>query len=136
MNKSSQAIILILLLIIGYLIYDKITTRPTTYQVKEQASVNTSKTAVSPEIKKVNRDCMVAAENFFEQIRAKNIDLYSATWNEYYEESSGICFVGIKFGGWESSFNFEDYTSGGLIYNVKTGEIYHLVDGVFTKTVN
>lgn len=50
---------------------------------------------------------MLAAENFFEVKRSQEVDLYSATWNETYDESSGNCYIQIQ----------------GNIYDVKTGEL-------------
>lgn len=47
------------------------------------------------------------AENFFEVKRSQDIDLYSATWNEHYDESSGTCYVEI----W------------GNVYDAKTGKL-------------
>lgn len=106
MNKNTNTIIFILLVVIGVLIYGKVTTKPTIiYRESKQTTTETSQP--SQEIKKVNRECLLSAEKFFEQKRAENIDLYSATWNEHYDEITGNCYIQIQ----------------GNIYDVKTGEL-------------
>ena len=106
MNKNSKAIIFILIFIILVLIYDKAITKPTIIY-KEQKPTTTETPQVAPEVKNVNRECLLAAEKFFEQKRAEDIDLYSAMWNEHYDEVTGNCYIQIQ----------------GNIYDVKTGEL-------------
>ncbi len=101
MKNKSGAVILVLVLMIGYLLYDKITTKPKTVYIERKQTVPTEVT------KNVNRECLLSAERFFETKRSQDIELYSATWNEYYDESSGTCYVQIQ----------------GNIYDVKTGEL-------------
>lgn len=101
MKNKSGAIIFILVLMIGYLLYDKITTKPKTVYIERKQTVPTEVA------KNVNRECLLSAESFFETKRSQDIELYSADWNEYYDESSGTCYVQIQ----------------GNIYDVKTGEL-------------
>lgn len=106
MKNKSRVIIFILVLMIGYLLYDKITTKPKTVYIEQKQTVSSE--AVPAEVaKNVNRECLLSAESFFETKRSQDLELYSATWNEYYDESSGTCYVQIQ----------------GNIYDVKTGEL-------------
>ncbi len=101
MKNKSGAIIFILVLMIGYLLYDKVTTKPKTVYVEQKQTVSTEVT------KNVNRDCLLSAERFFETKRSQDVELYSATWNEHYDESSGTCYVEIR----------------GNVYDVNTGRL-------------
>lgn len=99
--KKSTAIILVLIAVIAFLLYDKATTKPTVIEVEKK------QVPVVEVMKKENRECMLAAENFFEIKRSQDLELYSATWNDHYDESSGTCYVEI----W------------GNVYDVDTGRL-------------
>ena len=99
--KKSTAIILVLIAVIAFLLYDKATTKPTVIEVEKKQA------PVVEVMKKENRECLLSAERFFENKRSQDVDLYSATWNENYNEITGTCYVQIQ----------------GNIYDVKTGEL-------------
>jgi hypothetical protein len=128
MKRVYPLLILILLVIIGYLVYDKMTTKPTVVfqePTQKQNQVSTKSTTTSPtsppQKNAVPHDCLISAENFFEAKRASSIDLYSADWDAYYDGSSRICFVQIN---------------NGTIYNVTNGDTYRLEGSAFIETGN
>lgn len=122
MKNLSLAVIVILLAIIGYLVYDKINTTPVVVQqeqkqVPAQSAPQASQTA--PQSNGTNHDCLIAAENFFEKKRATDVDLLGADWDAHFEASTGICFV--------------TFTTG-AIYDVATGNAYHLQGSAYVRS--
>ena len=85
--KKSTAIILVLIAVIAFLLYDKATTKPTVIEVEKKQA------PVVEVMKKENRECLLSAERFFENKMSQDLDLYSATWNENYNEITGTCYV-------------------------------------------
>jgi hypothetical protein len=123
MKKSYLAVIIILIAIIGYLVYDKLNITQVTVQ-QEQKQVpaqNATQTpqATAPESNTTNHDCLISAETFFEKKRAGDVDLLGADWDAHFEASSGICFV--------------QFTTG-AIYDVTTGDAYRLQGSTYVKT--
>jgi hypothetical protein len=120
-------IILILMGVILYAVRDKgmattpgTTTTPAATSTSQQQQNTATTTDTAPfATDTTNRDCLIRSENFFETKRAGDVNLYSASWVAYYEQSSGMCFVQITS------------NNGVAVYSVDNGYQYKLQGSTF-----
>jgi hypothetical protein len=125
MKKYYPAIFIVLIAIIGYLVYDKMTAQTAVApQEQKQVQAETPATTTPKKVPLSNtsdHDCLISAENFFEKKRAGDVDLLGADWDAYLDASTGICFVKI---------------TDGSIYDTATGDRYRLQGTTYLRTSN
>jgi hypothetical protein len=141
-NSNNGVIIFILLLIIGYLIFDKLQTEKVLEELRNQraqvgetfrVSTEDLKIEQSPEEKAQNLECEKLGEDLFGEMVAKNSNYFDSSHKTALH--NGICYVAIgSSGGLEIKVNEFDIHPYEVIYNVKTGEIFRLMGTTLVRT--
>lgn len=130
-NSRSGVIIFILILIIGYLVFDKIETK-TVFEKQEDQIFTERKvftptivTEESPAQKAQKLECEKLGEDFFTDMVARSSNYYDAPHKTAIFNNT--CYVAIgNAGGMEIKVNEFTIFPNEVIYNVKTGEILRL----------
>lgn len=143
-NSGSGVIVVILLLIIGYLVFDKLQTekvleelRNPRAQVGETFRVSTEdlKIEQSPEEKAQNLECEKLGEDFFADMEAHNSNYYDAPHKTVIYQNQ--CYIAVgNMGGLEIHVNEFTIFPNEVIYKVKTGEIFRLMGRALERTAD